>query len=133
MARRERKTAAQAWLERWNPLQGMSIREAQNIFDVARNGDTQRLHWLFQEIEATNPVLLVCVERRSSAIANFQWKISENAASDGSLSAEQKDAAERFLNGVENLTDALEHMDIAFFRGFAHAQPVWEADGTVKE
>lgn len=133
MARRERKTAAQAWLERWNPLQGMSIREAQNIFDVARNGDTQRLHWLFQEIEATNPVLLVCVERRSSAIANFQWKISENAASDGSLSAEQKDAAERFLNGVENLTDALEHMDLAFFRGFAHAQPVWEADGTVKE
>lgn len=133
MVRRERKTAAQAWLERWNPLQGMSIREAQNIFDVARNGDTQRLHWLFQEIEATNPVLLVCVERRSSAIANFQWKISENAASDGSLSAEQKDAAERFLNGVENLTDALEHMDLAFFRGFAHAQPVWEADGTVKE
>lgn len=133
MARRERKTAAQAWLERWNPLQGMSIREAQNIFDVARNGDTQRLHWLFQEIEATNPVLLVCVERRSSAIANFQWKISENAASDGSLSAEQKDAAERFLNGVENLTDTLENMDLAFFRGFAHAQPVWEADGTVKE
>lgn len=133
MARRERKTAAQAWLERWNPLQGMSIREAQNIFDVARNGDTQRLHWLFQEIEATNPVLLVCVERRSSAIANFQWKISENAASDGSLSAEQKDAAERFLNGVENLTDALEHMELAFFRGFAHAQPVWEADGAVKE
>lgn len=133
MARRERKTAAQAWLERWNPLQGMSIREAQNIFDVARNGDTQRLHWLFQEIEATNPVLLVCVERRSSAIANFQWKISENAASDGSLSAEQKDSAERFLNGVENLTDALEHMELAFFRGFAHAQPVWEADGAVKE
>ena len=133
MARREKSPAAQAWLERWNPLQGMSIREAQNIFDAARGGDTQRLHWIFQEIESTNPVLLVCVERRSSAIANFQWRVSENAASDGALSGEQKDAVERLLNGVENFTDALEHLDLAFFRGFAHAQPVWESDGTVRE
>ncbi|MGN0846823.1 MAG: DUF935 family protein [Kiritimatiellia bacterium] len=133
MAKRERRTAAQAWLERMNPLAGLSIREAQGIFDAARDGDTQRLHWLFQEIEAANPALLVCVERRASAIAGFRWTVSEIAARDGALAAEQKDAAERFLRGIDNFEDALEHLDLAFFRGFAHAQPVWEADGTVRE
>lgn len=130
---RTKKNATEAWLERWNPLHGLSIREAQGIFDAARGGDTQRLHWIYQEIESANPVLLVCVERRSSAIANFRWKISEQAAKNGALSEEQKDAAETLINGVENFTDALEHLDLAFFRGFAHAQPVWETDGTVRE
>lgn len=130
---RTKKNATEAWLERWNPLHGLSIREAQGIFDAARGGDTQRLHWIYQEIESANPVLLVCVERRSSAIANFRWKVSEQAAKNGALSEEQKDAAETLINGIENFTDALEHLDLAFFRGFAHAQPVWEPDGTVRE
>lgn len=130
---RQRKTAALSWLERTNPLHGMSIRQAQGIFDASREGDTQRLHWVYQEIESANPVLLVCVERRASAIANFRWKISEIASKNGGLSSEQKDAAESLLNGIENFTDTLEHLDLAFFRGFAHAQPIWEEDGTVRE
>ena len=36
--------AAHCWLERTNPLVGVSIRTAQGIFDAARSGDTQRLH-----------------------------------------------------------------------------------------
>ena len=44
--------AAHCWLERTNPVAGLSIRTAQSIFDAARSGDTQRLHWLFQEIES---------------------------------------------------------------------------------
>ena len=133
MSRRAKKDAAIAWLERTNPLTGMTIRDLQNVFDCARNGDTQRLHWIFNEIESVNPVLLVCVERRASAVANFQWRVAERASQDGSLSAEQKDAVETFLGNIENLTEAFEHLDLAFFRGFAHAQPIWEADGTVRE
>ena len=133
MSRRERKDAAMAWLERTNPLTGMTIRDLQNVFDCARNGDTQRLHWIFNEIESVNPVLLVCVERRASAVANFQWRVAERASQDGNLSAEQKDAVETFLGDIENLTEAFEHLDLAFFRGFAHCQPIWEKDGTVRE
>lgn len=133
MSRREKKDAAMAWLERTNPLTGMTIRDLQNVFDCARNGDTQRLHWIFNEIESVNPVLLVCVERRASAVANFQWRVAERASQDGQLSAEQKDAVETFLGDIENLTEAFEHLDLAFFRGFAHCQPIWEKDGTVRE
>ena len=129
---RQFKTQYSAWLEKFNPLSGMSIQDLQNVFDAARGGDTQRLHWIFQEIEAVNPTLSVCVDRRASAMANFQWRIAEKATADSSLAAEQKDAAERFFGDIENLHELFEHLDLAFFRGFAHAQPIWEADGTVR-
>ena len=125
--------AAHCWLERSNPLAGLSIRTAQSIFDRARAGDTQRLHWLFQEIEAVNPILFTCIDQRQSAIAGFLPKISIIPSMEGSLADEQKEAAETFLSGIDNLTETLEHLDTAFFRGFALAQPIWEADGSVHE
>lgn len=132
MAKRDNRSG-QAWLERTNPLQGLSIRDAQSIFDAARGGDTQRLHWLFQEIEAANPVLLTCVERRASALAGMPWKVDARAsAKDQTLADEQRDAVDGFLSGIENLAEAFEHLDLAFFRGFSHVQPIWEADGTVR-
>lgn len=122
-----------SWLERSNPLRGMSISEVQAVFDCARNGDTQRLHWLYNEIEGTNPVLLTCVERRTSALAGFRYGASVRAsAPDQALADEQKAAIEEFIAGIENFQDVLEHLDLAFFRGFSFAQPLWEADGTVK-
>lgn len=128
----EKRDASAAWLERTNPLIGMSISDLQHVFDAARGGDTQRLHWIFGEIESVNPTLMVCVDRRASAISNFSWSVSERASMDGGLSKEQKDAAERFLSDIDNFSEALEHLDLAFFRGFAHVQPIWEQDGTVR-
>lgn len=125
------KTATAAYLESINPLRGLSIASAYSIFDAARNGDTQRLHWIYQEIETQNPVLSMAVTRRSGAAANFAWRISERAAQDGALSAEQKDAAERFFADIDNFADMFEHLDLALFRGFAHAQPVWASDTSV--
>ncbi len=129
---REKRNATIAWLERSNPLRGLSISAANGIFDAARGGDTQRLHWMYQEIECQNPVLSMAVTRRSGAAANFSWRVAERSAMDGTLSAEQKDAAERFLGDIENLTDLFEHLDLALFRGFAHAQPIWEDARTVR-
>lgn len=122
------KTATIAWLERYNPLSGLSISEAKSIFDAARSGNTQRLHWLYQEIEAQNPVLSMCVSRRSGAAAGFNWAVTERAAKNGALSGEQKDAVETFLADIDNFADLFEHLDLALFRGFAHAQPIWEGD-----
>ena len=132
MAQKLRRDAGQAWIERTNPLRGLSIREAQMIFDAARGGDTQRLHWIFQEIEAANPTLMTCVERRASALAALPWKVTANPSADEALGGEQKDAAERLVRAVEDFDEAVEHLDLAFFRGFAYAQPLWEADGTVR-
>lgn len=124
-----KKSAAESWLERTNPLVGLSIRTAQNIFDCARSGDTQRLHWLFQEIEAVNPVLMTCVERRAAAISNFQWTVTNKTSADQTLADEQQAAVKELISGIDNFTELLEHLDSAFFRGFAIAQPIWREDG----
>jgi len=133
IGRAAKKDAAQSWLERTNPLSGLSIRNALSIWDCARTGDTQRLHWLFQEIEAANPILMMCVERRNSALAGFAPLVTVQPSADDVLGDEQKDAVEEFIGNIENLPETIEHLDNAFFRGFAYAQPLWEADGTVRE
>lgn len=132
MAQKLRRDAGQAWIERTNPLRGLSIREAQMIFDAARVGDTQRLHWIFQEIEAANPTLMTCVERRTSALAMLPWSATVRASADETLADEQKDAIERLIGGIDNFDEAVEHLNLAFFRGFAYAQPLIEPDGTVR-
>ena len=129
---KEKRNATLAWLERSNPLRGLTISQANMIFDNARNGDTQRLHWMYQEIETQNPVLSMATTRRAGAAANFAWRVVERAAMDGTLSTEQKDSAERFFGNIENFSDLFEHLDLALFRGFAHAQPIWEDDRTVR-
>lgn len=132
-ARPIEQSAEKAWLEKTNPMIGLSIRTAQNIFDCARNGDTQKLHWLFQEIEAVNPALFTCIERREAAVANFQYTVTSRPEADQTLADEQRDAVTAFIGGIRNLTALFAHLEGAFFRGFSFAQPIWEADNAVRE
>ncbi len=115
-----------AWLERTNPLAGLSVRRAQSLYDAARAWGSPRLQYTYDEIELTDPVLLTCTERRASAIAGMGWKFRARASADAVLSKEQRDALQTFANDIENLTEALEHLDLAFFRGFSHVQPIWD-------
>lgn len=122
-----RRSAATTWLERVNPLQGLTITQAKNIFDVARAHGSPLLQKIYEEIELTDPVLMTCVERRQSAIAGLGWRAVANAsAADDAKAEEQRKALEAFANGIENLDETIEHLDLAFFRGYSVCQPIWE-------
>ncbi|MBR3583184.1 MAG: DUF935 family protein [Kiritimatiellae bacterium] len=129
---KRRRTAADAWLERMNPLRGLSIRQAENIYDAARGGNYALLHLLYSEIEKTDPVLLTCVERRAAALAGLGWKADTVAGADAGLAKEQSAAIGELIAGIGNFEEALEHLDGGFFRGFAHAEPVHGPDGSVR-
>lgn len=116
------------WLERTNPLRGLSISRATSMFDSARVWGSPRLQYAYNEIEATDPVLMTCVERRQSALAGLDYRFVASSSEDETLANEQRDAMDRFVSGIENFSEVLEHMDLAFFRGFSHVQPIW--DGT---
>ena len=122
-----RRSAATTWLERVNPLQGLTITQAKNIFDVARAHGSPLLQKIYEEIELTDPVLMTCVERRQSALAGLGWRAVANAsAEDDAKAEEQRKALEAFANGIENLDETIEHLDLAFFRGYSVCQPIWE-------
>lgn len=126
------------WLTATNPLAGLSITSAQGVFDAARRGDTRYLQWLYQEMEAAMPLLMVCAERRSAALANIDWQIRQRKptrarAFDQTLADEQSAALEQAFGDAEqtNLGAAVEHLAGGFFRGFAHVAPLWGFDGAL--
>jgi len=117
-----------AWLESINPIARLSITEAKSIYDAARRYGSSRLQKIYDEIELTDPVLMTCVERRQAALAGLGWKVTVRAKADETLANEQQDAVQKFFEGVDNMTAALEHLDLAFFRGFSHMQPIWDGN-----
>lgn len=124
-----RRDASTAWLEQTNPLRGLSISQAQSIFDNARNGNYTLLQYIYSEIERSDPMLMTCVERRSAALTGLGWKCAPRANADQTLADEQAAAIDEFIEKIDNFEEALEHLDSAFFRGFAHAEPVWNENG----
>ena len=118
------------WLVRFNPLHGLNEIEAQAIYDQARDGNFSRIQWLYENLERTDPTLLVCVERRTSALVGLDWKVVPRpTAGNEELADEQARAVEEALAKIDNLPDAIEHLGLAFFRGFAHVVPEWGVDG----
>ena len=123
-----KRTAGNAWLERVNPLHGLTIAQARNIFDVARAHGSPLLQKIYDEMELVDPVLGVCVDRRQAALAELGWKISPRPSADQVLGGEQKDALDAFVRDIGNFTEMVEHLDLAFFRGFSVVQPIWDGD-----
>jgi hypothetical protein len=121
---------ADAWLARFNPLHGLNEIEAQLIRDAARDGNFARLQWLYHNVELYEPTLLTCVERRAAALVGLDWRVvADPEASDPALADEEARAVSEAMRRIDNLPDAIEHIGLAFFRGFAHVDPVWDADG----
>lgn len=120
-------------LLRSNPLLGLSVSQAQALYDAARvsHGSSPLLQRVYAEVESVDPVLLTCVERRSAALSGMGWSIE--VAGDGGPDADaQRAAVEDFVGAIENLDEALEHLGLAFFRGYSFAQPIWERDTVLR-
>lgn len=125
-----------AWFEGFNPLRGLTHQQALNVFDMARRGCDVRLQWIYQNIEEADPTLMVCAERRGSSLVDLDWTIRQRPAGrvigyDEGLATEQAKHLEQAYGQAEdvNLFPAIEHLSSAFFRGHAHLQPHYTADG----
>ena len=132
--RHEREVSA--WLAQINPLRDLTVEKAQQIFDAARRGNDVRLQCVYANMEEVDPTLLICAERRAGALVDLDWTIRPKAAArakgfDQTLADEQAAFLEQVYGQAEerNLFPAIEHLASAFFRGHAHVQPKWSADG----
>lgn len=125
------------WAESINPLRGLTAARAADVFDRARRGVYAELAWIYQEIEAADPTLLICTERRESVIEAAEWRIVKSnpertAGWDDVLADEQQSYLSYAFGAAGDEIGALAaHLERGFFRGFAHARPVYEADSVV--
>lgn len=114
------------FLDRINPIANLTLRDARAIFDAARRCGSPLLQRIYDEIELADPVLMTCVERRASALSALGWSVKKRASADQVLADEQLDALDEFASRIENLSEAIEHLDLAFFRRHSFVQPLWE-------
>lgn len=128
------KSEAAAWAETLNPLRGLTIDYAGRIYDNARIGSYADLQWLYNEIEGADPTLFTCVERRSTALLETDTTVRKVDAEkargfDESLADDQAAFLKLAFADAErgNLNETLEHLALAFFRGFSHARPIYAA------
>jgi len=126
------KSEAAAWAETLNPLRGLTIDYAARIYDNARIGSYADLQWLYNEIEGADPTLFTCTERRSTALLETDTTIRKVDAEkargfDESLADDQAAFLKLAFADAErgNLNETLEHLGLAFFRGFSHARPLY--------
>ena len=131
------KSAEALQLERINPLRGVDEWRLGQIFDDARDGIFADLAWLYNEIEGVEPALSACCEMRESAASECGWLVKTADADrtrgfDAKLADEQRGALLAEFGAVEDdLADLASHLVSAFFRGAAHAEPLWNADGSL--
>lgn len=122
------------WAETINPLRGLTEQRARDIFDDARRGIYADIAYLYQEIEAADPTLLTCTERRESVVGASKWRISpvnpdRARGYDEALANEQQAFLyEAYGQADDGLGELAEHLERGFFRGFAHARPIYGRD-----
>ena len=131
------KSAEALELERLNPLRGVDEWRLGQIFDDARDGVYADLAWLYNEIEGVEPALVACCDMRESAASECGWLINTADASrvrgfDQSLADDQRDTLLAEFGAIEDdVAELAGHLTGAFFRGAAHALPLWNADGSL--
>ena len=129
------KSETGLWYETINPLRGLTVDKAAMIFDRARLGVYAELQYLYNEIEAADPTLFVCTERREAAAGSCEWRIARSnpervAAYDEALADDQSAYLyAAYGNAADEIGALAEHLSRAFFRGFAHARAIISADG----
>jgi len=125
------------WAETINPLRGLTSSKAQDIFDRARRGIYAELAYIYQEIEAADPTLFICTERREACTGAADWRAvtcnpDRTQGWDDALAEEQQSyLSYAYGRAGDEISALAEHLERGFFRGFAHARPVYEGDGVV--
>jgi hypothetical protein len=135
------------WRERYNPLRGLNIARCVTLLEQYQRGEMADPQWVYFFIEQSDADLFAILERREAAILQLDWDIKivsekgwgrEMGVGEGDarrqdfdegLAAEQASALREAYEGIDNLYEAISHLQLATFRGFAHCEKYRNADG----
>jgi phage gp29-like protein len=126
------------WRVQFNPLRGLTLPQLVAMLEEGERGNYARLQWLYRYIEKRNPTLRAVWQRRLAALTRLDWDIRVRAdaggtASPRSLAARQAALLRAAYERLENLREAVSFLALADFRGYAHLERHFDAQGrTVK-
>ena len=122
-----------SWRDAYNPLRGLTLARAVALLERGQSGDYADLHWCYKFVEETDADVFALLERRLSSIAEMDWTIKivsdDTAGFDKGLAEAQSAALRRAYEQIDNLTEAIEHLETSAFRGFAFLQAQGNSEG----
>lgn len=143
-------TYANRWRENYNPLRQLSIAIAVSLLERGQRGDMALLQWTFRFTERRYPILASVLSRCESPLLNFDWEIKlkdefpsappvksnpqsaiPNPQSFADMAEAQRQTLKAAYERLDNLMDAIRHLHLAEFRGYAHLQKHRDPDGNV--
>lgn len=112
------------WRQQYNPLRQLTINRAVHLKEMMMRGEFSEPQWTFFHMERDYPTLCALIERRTSAIVELDYSFRTAEPDkfpkgfDEKLAADQAAALRELYYGIDNLTEAIEALAMASFRGF---------------
>jgi phage gp29-like protein len=122
------------WRVQYNPLRGLTLPQLVALLEEGERGNYARLQWLYRYIEKRNSTLRAVLARRQAALGRLDWDIRIVADSGGvpnaqSLAARQAATLRAAYERIDNLREAVSFLALADFRGYAHLERHFDAEG----
>ena len=124
------------WREYYNPLPALDLQRARALYDFARRGLWAELQNVYREMEELHPTLFALIERRVAALQEMDVTIKvieEDKLPPGctkAMAEAQAEVLQAAYDGIDNVYEAVEWMELAAFRKFSHLEKVYANPGT---
>jgi len=124
----QKVAAMNRWREQYNPLRGLTLSRAVRLAESYFTGEMADLQWTYFFVEQTDPDLLALLELRFGRLLEMDWDIVASSEADEALADPQIEFLRERFDAIDNLEEAIEHLGMASFRGFAHLEK-WYTGG----
>jgi phage gp29-like protein len=121
------------WRVQYNPLRGLTIPLLVAMLEQGERGNYARLQWLYRYIEKRNSTLRAVLQRRQASMTRLDWdiRLRDTAMTAGprTLAARQAAVLREAYERIGNLREAVTFLALAEFRGYAHLERHFDAQG----
>ena len=116
--------SANTWRDYYKPMRQLTVDRIVSRFEFAQRGLWADIQWLMRFIERFDEDLMCLINRRVSALQEMEWKIKivGDDGVDTNLAEAQAQALREAYGRIDNLTEVIEHLAMATFREYSHAQ-----------
>lgn len=112
------------YYEMTNPLRGLTVERCRGLLEGYLRGEFVELMWAMGApmvgIECSDPDLLALIERCNARLLEMDWDIL--TVDDSRAAKRQAQHLRDAYDNFDNLYEAIEHLALARFRGFAHVE-----------
>jgi phage gp29-like protein len=128
---------ADKWRDWYNPLVNLRVRQVTNWLYDMQIGIVSNIQWLYRFVERRDPTICAMIARRTSAIKKLDWDvktISEKELPAGFTMKDaeaQQQALQENYDRIDNIPEAIEWLALGQFRGYAHLEKHYNAEGDV--